>query len=51
MLGGATISPASGAFGPGFERKPVKYKENGKEIDGYEWVHVPSVTDARCREW
>jgi len=51
ILRGEMIVPASGAFGPGFERKPVKYVENGKEINGFEWVRVPSVTDAQCREW
>lgn len=51
VLGGKTIVPASGAFGPGFERKAVTYTEDGKEIDGFEWVRVPSVTDAQCREW
>ncbi len=51
ILRGETIVPASGTFGPGFERKPVKYTEDGKDIDGFEWVRVPSVTDAQCREW
>jgi predicted metalloprotease with PDZ domain len=51
ILRGETIVPASGAFGPGFERRAVKYMEDGKEIDGFEWIRVPSVTDSACREW
>ena len=51
MLRGETLIPASGAFGPCFERRPTKYSSGGNDFDGYEWVRVASVPDARCRDW
>lgn len=48
---GDTIVPPSDAFGPGFERRPKRYLADGKGIDGYEWVRVPSVTEEECRKW
>lgn len=51
ILRGETIVPESGAFGPGFERKKVEYEADGRIVEGYEWVRVPSVTDVACREW
>jgi predicted metalloprotease with PDZ domain len=48
---GGTLVPASNAFGPCLERRPTKYTLDGKEYDGFEWVRVPSIPDARCRDW
>lgn len=53
ILRGATIVPPSDAFGPCFRRQPAKLtpRGGGPAIDGFEWVRVPSVPDARCRAW
>ena len=51
VMRGETIVPLSGAFGPGFERQAIKYAADGKEIEGFEWIRIPSVSDAACREW
>ena len=51
IIRGETIVPESGAFGPCFERRPAKFEVQGKEVDGFEWVRVPSVPETRCREW
>ena len=51
ILRGELIEPASNAFGPCFERKPTTYTINGREANGFEWVRVPSLPDAKCREW
>jgi predicted metalloprotease with PDZ domain len=51
IIRGETIVPESGAFGPGFERRPIKKAAEGQEVDGFEWVRVPSIPDSRCREW
>ena len=52
IIRGETISPVPGAFGPCFERRSVKYPSPaGGEADGYEWVRIASVPDAKCREW
>jgi predicted metalloprotease with PDZ domain len=48
---GGTLVPASNAFGPCLERRATKYALDGKEYDGFEWVRVPSIPEARCREW
>jgi M61 glycyl aminopeptidase len=48
---GETVVPPPGAFGVGFERHARTFKVQGKDVDGYEWVRVPSVPDERCREW
>jgi predicted metalloprotease with PDZ domain len=51
-LRGETIVPASDAFGPCLERHATKYDEaDGKQAEGFEWVRVASVPDARCRAW
>jgi predicted metalloprotease with PDZ domain len=61
ILRGETIVPASDAFGPCFERRPAKLtpppsragrpggSTDEEPIDGYEWVRVDSLPDARCR--
>lgn len=51
IVRGETIVPEPGAFGPCFERRAAKFEVQGKEVDGFEWVRVPSVPDTRCREW
>ena len=51
MVRGETLVPAANAFGPCFDRKPTSFTADGKTIDGYEWVRVSSVPDARCRAW
>jgi hypothetical protein len=51
IIRGETIVPESGAFGPCFERRVTKFQVAGKEVDGFEWVRVPSVPETRCREW
>lgn len=51
IVRGETIVPEPGAFGPCFERRPVKLKADRGELDGFEWVRMPSVPDSRCREW
>jgi hypothetical protein len=52
IIRGETINPISGAFGPCFERKAVKYPSPaGGDADGFEWVRVASIPDQKCREW
>jgi predicted metalloprotease with PDZ domain len=62
ILHGATFVPAANAFGPCFERRPAQLvvptrtarapsNAAGTPIDGYEWVRVDSIPDARCRAW
>ena len=51
MVRGETLVPAANAFGPCFDRKPTAFTADAKTVDGYEWVRVSSVPDARCREW
>lgn len=51
IVNGDTIVPDSGAFGPCFARRPVRYQIDGKEVDGFEWVRVTGVEDSQCREW
>jgi len=52
IIRGETINPISGAFGPCFERKAVKYPSPaGGEADGFEWVRLASIPDEKCREW
>ncbi|MGH7615613.1 MAG: hypothetical protein ACREPM_00115, partial [Gemmatimonadaceae bacterium] len=53
ILRGETIVPASDAFGPCFVRRSAKLtpRAGGPAVDGYEWVRVDTVRDARCRAW
>jgi hypothetical protein len=53
IVRGENITPASGAFGPCFERRPTKFDVQGKveKVDGFEWQRIPTVPEARCREW
>jgi hypothetical protein len=53
ILGGEPIVPASGAFGPCFERRPARLDdpEHVEVLEGFEWVRLPGIPDERCREW
>jgi hypothetical protein len=51
IIRGDPLTPASGAFGPCFERRPTKFMVGPNPYDGYEWVRVASVPDTRCRQW
>jgi hypothetical protein len=51
ILRGETLVVAPGAFGPCFERRTITLTAAGRQTDGYEWRRVPSVSDAKCREW
>ena len=51
IIRGEPLAPASGAFGPCFERRPTKFMLGPNPYDGYEWVRVASIPDARCRQW
>jgi predicted metalloprotease with PDZ domain len=48
--GTKTLVPASDAFGPCFERREKAFNADGQTMDGFEWVRIPSVPDAKCRE-
>ena len=39
------------AFGPCFEMKPVTYAFDGKDLDGYQWMRVAGISDAKCAAW
>jgi predicted metalloprotease with PDZ domain len=51
IIRGETLNPVPGAFGPCFERRATRYTVNGREVEGFEWVRVPSIPDEKCREW
>jgi hypothetical protein len=51
ILRGETLTVASGAFGPCFERRTVTSTAAGQQVEGYEWTRVPSVPDEKCRAW
>lgn len=51
ILRGETIVPPPGAFGPCFDRRPATLELGDRRADGYEWVRIPSVPDAWCRQW
>jgi hypothetical protein len=51
IIRGETINPAAGAFGSCFERRAAKFTAGGGEVDGFEWVRVPSIPDEQCRAW
>jgi len=51
IIRGELLEPASGAFGPCFERRSTTYTLNGRESNGFEWVRVTSVPDEQCRQW
>jgi hypothetical protein len=51
IVRGETIEPPSGAFGPGFERREKTYRSEGKDVSGFEWIRLPTVTDEQCRAW
>jgi predicted metalloprotease with PDZ domain len=51
IMRGETIVPDAKAFGPCFDRRPTKLDVLGTQINGFEWVRLPSVPETRCREW
>jgi hypothetical protein len=51
IIRGELLEPASGAFGPCFERRPTTYTLNGRESSGFEWLRVTGVPDSECRKW
>ena len=51
IMDGKTITPASDAFGPCFERQPAVFANDGGEaLSGFRWVRVESVSERACRE-
>jgi hypothetical protein len=51
VLNGEMIVPDAHAFGPCFELKPATYRFEGADVDGYEFVRVKSIPDAKCQAW
>lgn len=49
ILRGETIVPASDAFGPCLMRRATSFENQGKAMEGFEWVRVASVPEERCR--
>ncbi|MDE0110291.1 MAG: hypothetical protein OXN96_21000 [Bryobacterales bacterium] len=51
IMDGKTITPASDAFGPCFERRPAVFTNGeGEAISGFKWVRIESVSKRTCRE-
>jgi hypothetical protein len=50
---GASAAETQGALacGPCFELKATGHTFDGQALDGYQWVRVPGVPDARCAAW
>jgi len=48
-----TFAPASGAFGPCFQRRDTTYavQGNGGEVAAYVWERIASLPEQKCREW
>lgn len=51
ILRGETLDVASGAFGPCLARRSLTLTVAGRQLDGFEWIRVPSSSDDKCREW
>ncbi len=51
IVRGETVVPPAGSFGPCLERRPTRIAAPDGEVEGFAWVRVPSVPDARCRQW
>jgi len=53
LRGETTLVPASDAFGPCFERRPLPERTvDGRALPAsFEWVRVLSVPDERCGQW
>ena len=51
LIRGETIVPDPNAFGTCFERRATTFTNQGQQMDGYEWVRKPGMSDQQCREW
>lgn len=51
VIDGALFTPGEHAFGPCFERKPMSYTFQGQSLEGFTFVRVRGVPDARCLAW
>ena len=53
LRGTTTLIPASEAFGPCFERRPLPERTvEGRTLPAsFEWVRVTAVPDERCGQW
>jgi predicted metalloprotease with PDZ domain len=51
IIRGEPLDPASGAFGPCFERQRTTYTLNGRQSNGFAWVRNQGMSDAQCRQW
>jgi hypothetical protein len=47
---GETVNPPSEAFGVGFQRRSKIFNVQGKDVQGYEWIRIPSVSEERIRQ-
>ncbi|MFT4077553.1 MAG: hypothetical protein QM647_18650 [Asticcacaulis sp.] len=46
--GSQTIDPASGAWGPCFERKATSFKTDIGSVTGYQWIRRKAIPDTAC---
>jgi len=51
VIDGELFTPGEHAFGPCYDRKAATYTFDGRPFDGYQWVRVASVPDAKCLAW
>jgi hypothetical protein len=51
VLDGELFVPDAHGFGPCFELKPMGYEFEGKTLDGYQFVRVAGVSEAKCLTW
>jgi predicted metalloprotease with PDZ domain len=51
VIDGELFTPSAYAFGPCFDLKPATYAFDGKDMDGYQWVRVAGIPDAKCAAW
>jgi len=51
VIDGELFTPGEHAFGPCFERKPATYDFQGQALDGYQFVRVNGVAEAKCLAW
>jgi predicted metalloprotease with PDZ domain len=47
---GETVNPPSEAFGVGFQRRSKIFNVQGKDVQGYEWIRIPSVSEEQIRQ-
>jgi hypothetical protein len=51
ILQGELFTPDAHAFGPCFELKPRTYTFDGQPLDGYQWLRVAGIPEAKCLAW